>query len=189
MLAAARRPDLRPVGAAHGRRQNLADLGGRRGACGSRDPRRPHTPHWTNLRSDGAGIGRSAPLCFASSPRRLGRPIRYRDVPLPAWSEGSSAQARFPEHSRQPSLGHDGVKQAGTLRPDDGHDAQTHRRSADEHARFCETPCRRVRSAWTVAFLRSPGTACCAASTDSQIERSIRQFNDRRTLSSCQRSP
>jgi hypothetical protein len=32
----------------------------------------------------------------ASSPR-LGRPIRYRDVPLPAWSEGLR-QARFPEH-------------------------------------------------------------------------------------------
>src|SRR5262249_14034020 len=27
----------------------------------------------------------------------LGRPIRYRDVPLPAWSEGLR-QARFPEH-------------------------------------------------------------------------------------------
>ena len=27
----------------------------------------------------------------------LGRPIRYRDVPLPAWSE-SLRQARFPEH-------------------------------------------------------------------------------------------
>jgi uncharacterized protein YbjT (DUF2867 family) len=28
----------------------------------------------------------------------LGRPIRYRDVPLPAWSEGLR-QARFPEHA------------------------------------------------------------------------------------------
>ena len=27
----------------------------------------------------------------------LGRPIRYRDVPLPAWSE-SLRQSRFPEH-------------------------------------------------------------------------------------------
>jgi uncharacterized protein YbjT (DUF2867 family) len=27
----------------------------------------------------------------------LGRPIRYRDVPLPAWSEGLR-QAKFPEH-------------------------------------------------------------------------------------------
>ena len=27
----------------------------------------------------------------------LGRPIRYRDVPLPAWSQGLR-QARFPEH-------------------------------------------------------------------------------------------
>src|SRR5260370_16950439 len=27
----------------------------------------------------------------------LGRPIRYRDVPLPAWSEGLR-QARYPEH-------------------------------------------------------------------------------------------
>jgi uncharacterized protein YbjT (DUF2867 family) len=27
----------------------------------------------------------------------LGRPIRYRDVPLPAWSE-SLRQLRFPEH-------------------------------------------------------------------------------------------
>ncbi|MGC1972364.1 MAG: NAD(P)H-binding protein, partial [Pseudolabrys sp.] len=38
-------------------------------------------PIWTTMR--------------ASS--QLGRPIRYRDVPLPAWSE-SLRQARFPEH-------------------------------------------------------------------------------------------
>ena len=51
------------VGAAVRRRQDLADLGGRRGACGRGDPRRPCTAYRTNLRSDRAGIGRSGPLC------------------------------------------------------------------------------------------------------------------------------
>ena len=58
-----RRAGLRRVGAADGRRQDLADLGGRCGACGSCYPRRPRTAYRTNLRSDGAGIGRSRPLC------------------------------------------------------------------------------------------------------------------------------
>ena len=40
-------------------------LGGRRGACGSADPRRPRAAYRTNLRSDGAGIGRFGPLCAA----------------------------------------------------------------------------------------------------------------------------
>ena len=67
-LSSNRRPQragLRRVGAADGRRQDLADLGGRRGACGSADPRRPRAAYRTNLRSDGAGIGRFGPLCAA----------------------------------------------------------------------------------------------------------------------------
>ena len=58
LLSSTRRPQragLRPVGAADGRREDLADLGGRRGACGSGDPRRPRTAYRTNLRSHGAG--------------------------------------------------------------------------------------------------------------------------------------
>ena len=43
----------------------------------------------------GPEIGRSGPPCARLL--GLGRPIRYRDVPLPAWSE-SLRQASFPEH-------------------------------------------------------------------------------------------
>jgi hypothetical protein len=38
----------------------------------------------------------AASLCAVFS-EALGRPIRYRDVPLPAWSEGLH-QARYPEY-------------------------------------------------------------------------------------------
>ena len=61
-LAAPGVPGFRRVGAADGRRQDLADLGGRRGACGSSDPRRPLTAYRTNLRSDRAEIGRLGSL-------------------------------------------------------------------------------------------------------------------------------
>jgi uncharacterized protein YbjT (DUF2867 family) len=60
----------------------------------------------------------------------LGRPIRYRDVPLPAWSE-SLRQAKFPEHL---------VRHLSAMA--DGHHSQAHRRSTDEHARLREAPCR-----------------------------------------------
>ena len=77
-----RRAGLRRVGAADGRRQDLADLGGRRGACGSGDPRRPRTAYRTNLRSDGAGIGRSGPLCARLlRGARQAHPISRRAAP------------------------------------------------------------------------------------------------------------
>ena len=58
----------------------------------------------------------------------LGRTIRYRDVPLPAWSE-SLRKAGVPAHVVKPPLGDDGAEQAGALRPHDGRPVQAHRRS------------------------------------------------------------
>ena len=59
-----------------------SDLGGRRGACGSGDPRRPRTAYRTNLRSDGAGIGRSELLCARLlRGARQAHPISRRPTP------------------------------------------------------------------------------------------------------------
>src|SRR6185312_9622146 len=71
----------------------------------------------------------------------LGRPIRYRDFPLPAWSEGLR-KAGFPEHVVSHLSAMTELKQAGALRPHDARHVPAHRRSTDEHARLRETPCR-----------------------------------------------
>src|SRR2546425_2080533 len=85
LLSSTRRPrraGLRRVGAAVGRRQDLADLCGRRGACGSGDPRRPRTAYRTNLRSNRAGIGRLGPLCARLlRGARQAHPISPRPTP------------------------------------------------------------------------------------------------------------
>ena len=71
----------------------------------------------------------------------LGRPIRYRDVPLPAWSD-SLRQARFPEHVvRHLSAMAELTKQGRYDRMTDTL-FQAHRRSTDKHARLREAPCR-----------------------------------------------
>src|SRR5215471_13870224 len=60
----------------------IADLGGRRGACGGGDPRRPRTAYRTNLRSDGPRIGRSGPLCACLlRGARQAHPISRRPTP------------------------------------------------------------------------------------------------------------
>ena len=105
-----RRAGFRRVGAADGRWQDLANLGGRCGARGSCDPRRPRTAYRTNLRSDGAGIGQSAllPARFLRGARQA-HPISRRPTPgverRP--SAGGVSRARC-----QPSLGHDRAEQA-----------------------------------------------------------------------------
>ena len=70
----------------------------------------------------------------------LGRPIRYRDVPLAAWSEALRQDA-VSRARRQPSLGHDRIEPAGALRPHDGHHARRSPAGADQHARLREAPC------------------------------------------------
>jgi uncharacterized protein YbjT (DUF2867 family) len=65
----------------------------------------------------------------------LGRSIRYRDAPLPAWSEGLR-QARLPEHL----VRHLSAMAEGALRSHDRYHAQAHRRSTDEHAGLRKTP-------------------------------------------------
>jgi uncharacterized protein YbjT (DUF2867 family) len=65
----------------------------------------------------------------------LGRPIRYRDVPLPAWSE-SLRQAKFPEYVVRHLSAMAELTRQGALRPHDGHhDA----RSQVKHRRACLT--------------------------------------------------
>ena len=85
-----RRADFRHVGAAVRRRQDLTRLGGRRGARGCGDPRRPCTAYRTNLRSDGPRIGRSGPRC-AYSPRHSADPS---DIATSQQRRGATAFGR-----------------------------------------------------------------------------------------------
>ena len=73
------------------------------------------------------------------------RPIRYRDVPLGAWSESLKQAGGVFRVSRQASLGHGRVDQVGALRSHDGHREQAHRPGTDEHARLRDGPCRGVQ--------------------------------------------
>jgi len=90
--------------------------------------------------ADGAGIGRSEPLCACLlRVARQAHPISRRPTPRVERKPSSDAVSRT---RRQTSLGHGRVDQAGALRPHDGHRVQAHRRSADEYARLREAPCR-----------------------------------------------
>jgi hypothetical protein len=100
LLSSTRRPrraGLRRVGAAPLRRQDLTDLGGRcvaRAVAVILDDPAPHIGQIYDLTGpESADLDHYARV-FSEA---LGRPIRYRDVPLPAWSE-SLRKARFPEH-------------------------------------------------------------------------------------------
>jgi hypothetical protein len=84
----------------------------------------------------------------ASSPKALGRHIRYRDVPIPAWSEGLR-QAKLPEHL----VSHLSVMAALTKQGRYDRLTDDLGKLTDEHAGLRKAPRRRV-SAWTGRFLR-----------------------------------
>ena len=75
---------------------------------------------------------------------RQAHPLSRRPTPGVERRPSAGEVSRAP---RQASHGHGRVGQAGALRPHDGHPAQAHRRSTDEHARLRETPCRCVQAA------------------------------------------
>jgi hypothetical protein len=87
------RSGRRRTGAANGWRQNLPDLGCR---CGAR--RAPHIGQIYNLMGfESADLDHYARV-FSEA---LGRTIRYRDVPLPDWSErlrGAGVPAHIVKH-------------------------------------------------------------------------------------------
>ena len=87
----------RRTGAANGRRQNLSDLGCGLGARRIGRPRGSHAAHRPDYNLTGFELADLEHYARVFS-EALGRTIRYRDVPLPGWSE-KLLQVGVPAHT------------------------------------------------------------------------------------------